>query len=230
MARPLLDELDAHREPLRHLVARGRRLWRGRPVAVDQATSGRSCSRVGSSPTPSAPRRPGSWAGSAPDDDPYGTPRLHVDERTNVLDDELRPRGPGLGRRRSSGPQRPHPHRVSRRRREDGGHLRGGRRQALGPSRRHGHRRADGTITVLGRGSLCINTGGEKVFPDEVEAAAEELRRRRGRRRRRRARRALGERVVAVVQPRAGPRSRRRLAARCAGTCWRATRSPARSW
>ena len=30
---------------------------------------------------------------------------------------------------------------------------------------------ADGTITVLGRGSLCINTGGEKVFPDEVEAA-----------------------------------------------------------
>jgi acyl-CoA synthetase (AMP-forming)/AMP-acid ligase II len=30
---------------------------------------------------------------------------------------------------------------------------------------------ADGTIVVLGRGSLCINTGGEKVFPDEVEAA-----------------------------------------------------------
>ena len=29
----------------------------------------------------------------------------------------------------------------------------------------------DGSIVVLGRGSLCINTGGEKVFPDEVEAA-----------------------------------------------------------
>jgi acyl-CoA synthetase (AMP-forming)/AMP-acid ligase II len=29
---------------------------------------------------------------------------------------------------------------------------------------------ADGTITVLGRGSQCINTGGEKVFPEEVEA------------------------------------------------------------
>jgi acyl-CoA synthetase (AMP-forming)/AMP-acid ligase II len=28
---------------------------------------------------------------------------------------------------------------------------------------------ADGTITLLGRGSLSINTGGEKVFPDEVE-------------------------------------------------------------
>jgi acyl-CoA synthetase (AMP-forming)/AMP-acid ligase II len=29
---------------------------------------------------------------------------------------------------------------------------------------------ADGTIAVLGRGSQCINTGGEKVFPEEVEA------------------------------------------------------------
>ena len=28
----------------------------------------------------------------------------------------------------------------------------------------------DGTITLLGRGSQCINTGGEKVFPEEVEA------------------------------------------------------------
>ena len=27
----------------------------------------------------------------------------------------------------------------------------------------------DGTITLLGRGSGCINTGGEKVWPEEVE-------------------------------------------------------------
>ena len=27
----------------------------------------------------------------------------------------------------------------------------------------------DGTITLLGRGSICINTAGEKVFPEEVE-------------------------------------------------------------
>jgi acyl-CoA synthetase (AMP-forming)/AMP-acid ligase II len=27
----------------------------------------------------------------------------------------------------------------------------------------------DGTLTLLGRGSVCINTGGEKVFPEEVE-------------------------------------------------------------
>ncbi|MBT4519336.1 MAG: acyl-CoA synthetase [Halieaceae bacterium] len=28
---------------------------------------------------------------------------------------------------------------------------------------------ADGTLVLLGRGSMCINTGGEKVFPEEVE-------------------------------------------------------------
>jgi acyl-CoA synthetase (AMP-forming)/AMP-acid ligase II len=30
---------------------------------------------------------------------------------------------------------------------------------------------ADGTITLLGRGNTCVNTGGEKVFPEEVEGA-----------------------------------------------------------
>lgn len=30
---------------------------------------------------------------------------------------------------------------------------------------------ADGTVTLLGRGSQCVNTGGEKVFPEEVEGA-----------------------------------------------------------
>ena len=63
---------------------------------------------------------------------------------------------------------------------------------------------ADGTITMLGRGSVSINSGGEKVFPEEVENAlkshpevfdavvvgvADER---------------WGERVTAVVQPRDG--------------------------
>lgn len=30
---------------------------------------------------------------------------------------------------------------------------------------------ADGTITLLGRGSVCINSGGEKIYPEEVEEA-----------------------------------------------------------
>jgi fatty-acyl-CoA synthase len=28
---------------------------------------------------------------------------------------------------------------------------------------------ANGAITLLGRGSVCINSGGEKIFPEEVE-------------------------------------------------------------
>jgi acyl-CoA synthetase (AMP-forming)/AMP-acid ligase II len=30
---------------------------------------------------------------------------------------------------------------------------------------------SDGTVTLLGRGSNCINSGGEKIFPEEVEGA-----------------------------------------------------------
>src|SRR5439155_12614024 len=33
---------------------------------------------------------------------------------------------------------------------------------------------ADGTMRLLGRGSVCINTGGEKVYPEEVEEALKE--------------------------------------------------------
>ncbi len=35
---------------------------------------------------------------------------------------------------------------------------------------------ADGRITLLGRNSACINTGGEKVFAEEVEEALKEFR------------------------------------------------------
>src|SRR4029077_19978973 len=29
----------------------------------------------------------------------------------------------------------------------------------------------DGSLTLLGRGNTCVNTGGEKVYPEEVEGA-----------------------------------------------------------
>jgi acyl-CoA synthetase (AMP-forming)/AMP-acid ligase II len=66
----------------------------------------------------------------------------------------------------------------------------------------------DGTITLLGRGSGCINTGGEKVFPEEVESVLRE---------RDDVYDVLvvgapddrwGERVAALVQPVAGHRPR----------------------
>ena len=62
----------------------------------------------------------------------------------------------------------------------------------------------DGTMTLLGRGNTCVNSGGEKVFPEEVEGALkshpdvfdvlvigvpDDL---------------LGQRVAALVQPRPG--------------------------
>jgi len=73
----------------------------------------------------------------------------------------------------------------------------------------------DGTISVLGRGSQCINTGGEKVFPEEIEAVLKghpgvfdavvtgvpDER--------------FGERVAAVVQPYEGPLSPEDLDAHC---------------
>jgi acyl-CoA synthetase (AMP-forming)/AMP-acid ligase II len=65
---------------------------------------------------------------------------------------------------------------------------------------------ADGSMTLLGRGSQCINSGGEKIYPEEVEAALKshpdvfdaivvgvpDAR--------------WGKRVAAIVQPRGGRR------------------------
>ena len=34
---------------------------------------------------------------------------------------------------------------------------------------------ADGTVSLLGRGSVCINSGGEKIYPEEVEEALKAL-------------------------------------------------------
>ena len=99
-------------------------------------------------------------------------PRFVMGPGTTVLDDELRPLSPGDGRI---------------------GHLARSGRIPLGyfkdeaktaatfPVDAAGLRwtipgdlatiEADGTITVHGRGSASINSGGEKVFPEEVEAA-----------------------------------------------------------
>ena len=34
---------------------------------------------------------------------------------------------------------------------------------------------ADGTIVLLGRGSVVINSGGEKIYPEEVEEAVKAI-------------------------------------------------------
>ena len=97
MARPLLDELDVHRAryDISSLVAvgsGGAMLSRGTKRRLAEMLPGRMViDAFGSSET-------GYLGGSARDDDPYGTPRLHVDECTDVLDDALQPvtRGSGV--------------------------------------------------------------------------------------------------------------------------------------
>jgi fatty-acyl-CoA synthase len=99
-------------------------------------------------------------------------PRFAMNEDTSVLDDELLPLTPGDGRIG----------RLARRGRIPIGYYKDpAKTEATFPVDRHGVRWSlpgdlasvdpDGTITVHGRGSASINSGGEKIFPEEVEAA-----------------------------------------------------------
>ena len=88
---------------------------------------------------------------------------------------------------------------------------------------------ADGRITLLGRGSVSINSGGEKIYPEEVEGALKshpdvfdvlvvgvpDER--------------WGERVTALVQPRAGPDTDARGAAGALPQPHRRLQGPARA-
>jgi len=137
-------------------------------------------------------------AGAAPADGP----RFRVNEQTTVLDDTLQPAPVGVVGK------------LARRGHIPLGYYKdpvksaatfpvvdGVRWSVPGD---HARIEEDGTITLLGRGSVSINTGGEKVYPEEVEAALK-------------AHPSVfdavvvgvpddrwGERVVAVVEPRPG--------------------------
>src|SRR4029079_19561930 len=101
-----------------------------------------------------------------------GKPRFVVDASTAVLDDGLRPVAAGSG---DVG-------RVARRGRMPCGDYKDeAKTAATFMTDADGVRwvipgdratvEADGTITLLGRGSVCINSGGEKIYPEEVESA-----------------------------------------------------------
>ncbi len=97
--------------------------------------------------------------------------RFSVNEQTQVLDDAGHPIVPGSG---TIG-------RLARKGRLPLGYYKdevktsatfvriGGERWAVPGD--HATVEADGTVVLLGRGSTCINTGGEKVYPEEVEVA-----------------------------------------------------------
>ncbi len=112
-----------------------------------------------------------SGAQGAVDDNATG-PRFVMSEDTSVLDDELNPLTPGDGRIG----------RLARSGRIPLGYYKDQEKTAATfPVDGRGVRwsipgdlasvEPDGTITVHGRGSASINSGGEKIFPEEVEAA-----------------------------------------------------------
>lgn len=143
-------------------------------------------------------------SGSGADD--HGRPKFVLGEHTMVIDDDGNPTKPGDG---TVG-------RLVRRGHIPLGYYKDDEKTAATFPTINGERwvvpgdmaitEADGSITLLGRGSVCINSGGEKIFPEEVElvlkghpdvydavvvGVADER---------------WGERVVAVVTPRGDAR------------------------
>jgi 3-oxocholest-4-en-26-oate---CoA ligase len=96
--------------------------------------------------------------------------RFTADDRTAVFDDDLRPVAAGTG---AVG-------RLATRGRVPVGYFHDAEKSAATFVTVDGARwalpgdmatvEADGSIRLLGRGTMCINTGGEKVYPEEVEA------------------------------------------------------------
>ena len=104
--------------------------------------------------------------GSSPDKGLHFT----VNDRTTVLGEDLKPIVPGSGE----------VGKVAQRKHVPLGYYKDAKKTAETFIEIDGERwvmlgdmatiELDGSITVFGRGSICINTGGEKVFPEEVEA------------------------------------------------------------
>ena len=100
-----------------------------------------------------------------------GGPRVAIDKKTVVLDDDGNEVQPGSGVRGI----------LAKRGNIPVGYYKDEKKTAETFRTINGVRYAipgdyamveeDGTVTMLGRGSVSINTGGEKVYPEEVEAA-----------------------------------------------------------
>ncbi|MGA9870076.1 MAG: acyl-CoA synthetase [Rhodococcus sp. (in: high G+C Gram-positive bacteria)] len=100
-----------------------------------------------------------------------GGPRVKIDASTSVLGADGHPVEPGSGRTGL----------LARRGHIPIGYYKDEAKTAATFTMIHGVRysipgdyaqvEADGSVTMLGRGSVSINTGGEKVFPEEVEGA-----------------------------------------------------------
>ncbi|AQA02513.1 acyl-CoA synthetase [Mycobacterium sp. MS1601] len=100
-----------------------------------------------------------------------GGPRVTIDKFTAVLDEDGNPVEPGSGKRGV----------IAKRGHIPVGYFKDEKKTAETFKTFNGVRyaipgdfaevEADGTVTMLGRGSVSINSGGEKIYPEEVEAA-----------------------------------------------------------
>lgn len=100
-----------------------------------------------------------------------GGPRVSIDKKTVVLDDEGNEVKPGSGVRGILAKRGNIPlgyYKDEKKTAETFRTINGVRYAIPGD---YAMVEADGTVTMLGRGSVSINTGGEKVYPEEVEAA-----------------------------------------------------------
>jgi acyl-CoA synthetase (AMP-forming)/AMP-acid ligase II len=113
----------------------------------------------------------GNQGQSVPRDADAPGPRFKADDTTAVLDEDLKPLPPGTGKAGM----------LARKGRIPLGYYKDAEKTARTFIEANGARwvvagdmamvEADGTVTLLGRGTNCINSGGEKIFPEEVEAA-----------------------------------------------------------
>jgi acyl-CoA synthetase (AMP-forming)/AMP-acid ligase II len=202
-ARPLVDALERHPgrwdlSCVRYLLSAGAIL--SPPVKealVRHLPGAQVIDGFGASETGSQGAMVGAGDGSSPH------PRFRLNSDTLVVDEDMRPVASGtVGR-------------LARRGHVPLGYYNDPERTAITFPVVDGVRWAvpgdmavpegDGTVSLLGRGSVCVNTGGEKVYAEEVEATLK-------------SHPAVydavvvgvpdetwGERVAVVVQPRPGP-------------------------
>jgi acyl-CoA synthetase (AMP-forming)/AMP-acid ligase II len=100
-----------------------------------------------------------------------GGPRVSIDHRTVVLDDDGNEVKPGSGVRGVIAKKGNIPVGYYKDEKKTAETFRtyNGVRYAIPGD--YAEVEADGTVTMLGRGSVSINSGGEKIYPEEVEAA-----------------------------------------------------------
>ena len=103
------------------------------------------------------------------DGEPPSVPRFAVDDHTTVLTDDLQPAGVGVVGRLARRGYIPLGYYHDPDKTAATFPVVDGVRWSIPGD--HARLEADGTISVLGRGSVSINSGGEKVYPEEVEGA-----------------------------------------------------------